>query len=260
MGLMDRIFGGGEGGKGNVATGVVHNTPAPPPGTQPLAPAPVAGAPAATPAAPQQQQPTEASSPLDAFKLMWDTPKDDKGNPIAPPADPLSSPIFNFDPTKVSEQAKALDFTKGINPELLSGIVENGALNTENLLKLINVVQQNAFAAATLNTGNLVNSALQRNNTNLETALPSRIRSVQLADTPLDNPVLSHPAVAPLVHALRTAQMAKNPNANPADVNKIITDYLSGLTEALQAVSPAATTAREQAASRNTNWDDFFAQ
>lgn len=261
MGIMDKLFGGGEGGVSTTTavTGVTHNAPAAPPGTQPMRPAPAAPAianntPAATPA------PAAApSSPLDAFKGLWETPVDAEGKPIAPPVDPLAAPIFNFDPAKVTEQAKALDFTKGINPELVSGLVQNGQLNTDNLLKLINEVSQTAFAAATLNTGNLVTTAVQKNNTALKTALPSQIRGVQLADTPIgDNPVLSHPAVAPLVHALRTAQFTKNPNANPADVNKSVMDYLGGLAEALQATTPAATEKREAVTRGQTNWGNYF--
>jgi len=261
MGLMDRIFGGGEGG-------VVNNAPVPPAGiAQPNAqnptnaPRPAAPAAAAnTPAAPAAAASAAPSSPLDSFKDFWQTPVDAEGKPVqvTNPAAVLSTDIFTFDPAKVTEQANALDFTKDINPELVSKALAGTQESPAALLELLNTVHQKSFAAATLNAGNMVNKAVIANNARIQTALPVAINAAQLSHTPNDNPVLSHPAVQPLVSALRTAAFNKDPNANPAEVAKRVNDYIMNLTEAMKQQDPVVVQQRQADAAKQTNWGEYF--
>lgn len=257
MGIMDTLFRSADTNPGTSSTAIppsqTGQSPAPPP---PSAGAPaVANSPVAAPAVAAPP----ANSLLDPFKDFWNTPVDADGKPVAQTPDPLAAPIFNFDPTKISAQVKTLDFVKDIKPELISGLVENGQLNTANLLELINTVAQNSMAAATLSTGNMVNQATTANNARMKTALPGVINGVSLAGMPIgDNPVLNHPAVQPLVKALRTAAFAKDANANPAEVSANVERYIAGLAEAMQATTPAATAATAAEAAKKQDWSNYF--
>lgn len=245
MGIMDKLFGPAE--QGTPSNAGTHGIPAAP---QP---------PVATPAPPAATPAPAPSSPLDAYSNLWDTPVDEAGKPIANPADLLSTDIFNFDPTKIREQAAGLDFVKDVNPELLARVTAGGADGTAALLELLNGVQQQAFAAATMSMGKMVNAGVLKNNANLKSALPSTIRAAQLADTPVgDNPALSHPAVQPLINALRVTAFNQNPNANPADVAKKVNGFIEGLVTAMAESSPTAIANKQQAEEKTTDFRQYF--
>lgn len=262
MGLMDSLFGRSNDGGGIGSTALPPAVVGPPTVSNPAAPSPApppttgatnTGAPPAPDPAPVQ------SSPLDSFTQLWETPKDDKGQPLQI-VDHLATPVFNIDPNKVAETAKTLDFTKDLTPELVNGIVDaNGRLDTASLLKLINTVTQNAFVAGTLNTGNMVTQGLLKNNQNLKSALPASINRAALDNLDMgDNPILQHEAVQPLVRALRTMQMGKNPNANPADIAKAVNDYILGLSDAIVSNDPKKIVANKEAAKNATDFFDYL--
>lgn len=244
LGLMDSIFGGAPSAGGSAPAPSPAAAPAPAASSSP------APAPAAAPATP--------SSPLDSFKNFWDNPVDAEGKPVAPAADPLATPVFTFDQTKITESAKALDFTKDINPELVARVSAGGADGTAALMELLNQVQQKAFVAATMNTGNMVNSALLKQGAAVKSSLPQSIRMTQLADLPVENQALSHPAAQPLVTTLRQVAASKNPNAAPAEIAKQVDDLLGGLMQAMMEATPQAVAKKTEAAKADVNWDSWM--
>ncbi len=255
MGVMDMLFGKTSGGTASGGGQPPVNLPAAPLAA-PAAPA-VSGTPAPAPVA--ATPPAPPASPLDVYAKLWDTPVGADGKPIPATADPFTQPVFTLVPDKVREQATALDFTSGLNPDLIAKVTSGGAEAGPALIELLNTVAQNAVVATTLNTSNMVNGAYAKTGVSLQSTLNSNIRKVQLADTPIDNPVLNHPAAQPMVHALRTTFQSRNPNAAPADINKQVTDLFMGLAEALQATTPAVVDAAAVAASKKTDWDAFLA-
>ena len=248
MGVMDRLFGSAGGGTGN-------NGPQP----APLPAAPVAAPVAATPAAPSPSAaPAVPDSPLDAFATFWQTPVGEDGKPRAPAVDPLTLAPITLDATKISEQIAGLDFTGDIKPELLTAFVGEDQAKQVAFRELLNAVGQAGFKAATLNTGHMVNNAVLANNKAVTGHLATSIRRTQLADTPIDNPVLQHPAAQPLVIALRQAAQNRDPNASPAEVAKSVDNLFMGLAEALQATTPAAKAVAATAASNKVDWDKML--
>lgn len=217
--------------------------------------------PAAQPAqvpdpATQQAATAAASSPLDALKSFWDTPKDAEGNPLQHAADPTSTDIFNFDPTKVSESARKLNFTSDLNPELVQKALGG---DTQAFMDVINHATQTAFTAATLNTGKLINQSHVTNNQRVKTSLPTAIKRVQLDQTQTTNPVLQHEAALPLVAALKRAAFERNPNADPSDVTAQVESLLLGLGTAMAEATPAAQQQRTAAKAGETDWSAFLA-
>jgi hypothetical protein len=209
-----------------------------------------APAPAPTPA------PTPASSPLDDLAKIWDTPLNADGKPVVPAANPLTQPLFNFDPAKITESANKMDFTVGIQPELITKAL---AGDPAAFAEAINTAMRSAVAGMTLSQGNLINQAFLANNARVESALPAQINKVRLLETSAsDNPVFSHPAAQPLVNSLKQMAFAKDPTASPDAINTQIQNFLSGLATAITESSPAnQQAAAAKKASSGTDWDSW---
>lgn len=230
----------------NPATGTPAGGPSPAPGIQTTSPSP-----APTPTPPATVAPTEPASPLDKFTAMWQNPTNADGTPKALHQDALQSPLFNFDPAKITESASKLDFTSGIDPILAQKAL---AGDIQSLMDVINQATRNAVVGITVSQGNLLNQAVTANNSRLVDSLPGHINKTRLLETTSDNPVLSHPAAQPLVHSLKQMAFAKNPTASPAEIDKQVSDYLLGLGTALHDTSPTVVQARQQQAAGETNW------
>ncbi len=248
-GLFGGIFGG------HASAGIAHGggaAPAPVFGGVPAAPAAapgVAGAPV------QQEQAQPEGSSLDKLTSFWDTLKDSDGKPVAPAADPTTQSIYNFDPAKVNESARSLDFTQGLDPELVTKALGG---DVQAFLQTINHATQTAFAAATINTGKLINDGHATNNERVKSILPTQIKKVQLSQTATTNPILQHAAAQPLVEALKSMAFAKNPNANPADVTASVEALLIGLGTAAAENTPDALQKKQVAAAGEQDWSSFF--
>ena len=246
MSIFGNIFGNGNGGIAHSSGGSAQLPPAPAPQVgeqQTAAPAPTA--------APAQQQ----SSPLDSLKAFWDTPVDAEGKPVAAPADLTATDIFNFDPAKVTESAGKLNFTANVDPELVSKALGG---DQQAFMDVINKATQNAFAAATLNTGKLINQGHVTNNSRFSSTLPTQIRKVQLEQTETTNPILQHAAAQPLVAALKSMAFAKNPNANPVDVTKQVEALMVGLGTAIADATPESTQRKEAAKAGEADWSNYL--
>lgn len=246
---LGNLFGNG-GGISHGATG-----PAPIAASTPVAatPTPVAATPTPVAAAANTEQ--AASSPLDALKAFWDTPKDAEGKPLAAATDPTASEIFNFDPVKVAESARKLNFTSDLNPELVTKALSGDA---QAFMDVINHATQTAFTAATLNTGRLINQGHATNNERFTSKLPTAIKQVQLEQTETTNPILQHEAAQPLVAALKKMAFAKDPSASPADVTKQVEALLVGLGTAMAEATPEATARRATVKAGEQDWSSFL--
>lgn len=195
------------------------------------------------------------TSLLDNYSGLWQTATTADGKPAPLPVDPLTQPVFQLDPAKVTATAQQMDFTAGIQPELITKALGGDA---QALMDLLNTTARNVASAVTINSGNMVNQGLLANNQRLTNSLPQHIRNTQLMDMPEDNPALAHPAVQPLVTALKQMAFQKNPNASPQDVHKQITDYLTGLSTAISESSPQAIQQRQTTAKKEQNWEVFL--
>lgn len=247
----------------NPATGTAHNAPQPRPGQTNL--------PAANPQqvlSPNQpaqdstqqpqggQQPQAPASPLDKFTELWHPKKNEKGEPVAPAADPLRQPVFTFDPAKIQATADQMDFTGGVDPELVSKALGGDAAAFSDV---INQAIRTAVVGMTMNNGNLINTALASNNERLTAQLPTHIKKHQLQEaSPEDNPVFNHPAAQPLVQTLKQLALAKDPNARVSDINAQISQFLTGLSEAVLESDPTRVKERVKTQPKEQDFSIFL--
>lgn len=223
--------------------------------------APAATTPTTTPPTPTPEPESKPASPLDQYASLWQTATTADGKPVAPVSDPLTQPLFNFDPAKITESANQMDFTGGINPETITKAL-NG--DTAAFTEALNQGIRAAVVGLTLSNGQLLNNALVSNNQRITQQLPTHIKQQKLLEpSPEDNPVFSHPAAQPLVQSLKKMALAKNPSADVNDINKQIAGFLSGfataVTEAAAPAGPAKGSITTGAAmQKETDWSTFL--
>lgn len=225
---FSNLFGGSSGPIAHGANGAVTQLPRENPqgnlSGQPQGQQAAAPAPAPAPVDPIHSQ-------LDKLAPVWQNPTTADGKPVAPQVDPLKQQMFQFDPAKVAEGAAGLDFTSGIAPELLTKVVgDNG--DPEALKQLLNAVVRTAFTANTVNTGNLLNDGFARHGQNIDQALPQRLRNMQVASARTQDPILSHPAVAPLFGAMKGVLAGKMQGATAEDVQQATEQYFAQIGQA----------------------------
>jgi hypothetical protein len=200
----------------------------------------------------QQQEPVDPiSSHLDSMAALWQTPVGADGKPIAPQGDPLAQPIFNFDPAKVHEQVATLDFTTKISPELL-GKAASG--DVDALRDALNQVARQTLAGSTINSGRLINDGFTTYSRNVDQALPGRIKSLRLQDATSENPILSHPAVKPMVAGIRHMIMQKLPHASADEIQAATEEYFTNIGAAFTAKDAQSQKAALQKTEDNTDW------
>lgn len=188
------------------------------------------------------------ASPLDAFKDMWETPPIDPKNPVP------GSMFANMDPKKVLESARKVDFTSTVTPERLALVAKGGTEGVTEMMKIIGEVGQNGYAQSAMSTAKIVENALAKQRTEFEAALPAQLRKLSANDSlRANNPILEHPAVAPLVPAMTQMFQSRNPNATTQEIQTQVQDYFAAVSTAF-AKKPEPTAA-EQA---ETDWNKFL--
>lgn len=192
-------------------------------------------------------------SQLDSFKDLFTIATNDKGEPIAPPSDPLAAPIMNIDPAKMQEAVKNVNFAQGLTAEQ----VQQAMQDPQAFLAVINHVGRQSFQQAITVTSKMAEQAIQTNNQRFEQALPDRIRNVQIRQSSAKNPVLNHPAAAPVLEGIRMSIAAKNPQLSPDRVNDMAENYFMAMHEDMNAAN-AATAAAAAPKTDGPNWAELL--
>jgi hypothetical protein len=192
---------------------------------------------------------------LDNFTSVWQTATTEDGKPVPPQVDPLTQPLFNFDPAKITETANKMDFASSVDPELVTKALGGDVAAFSDV---INQAIRQAVVGMTLQNGQLVNQALLTNNQRITSALPKHINQQRLLETVDDNPVFSHPAAQPLVNSLKQLFFAKDPTASPDVIAQRVSEYLKGFSTAVVESDPAQVAARKTTAAKEEDWTRFL--
>lgn len=169
--------------------------------------------------------PAEPVSPqLDPFKDIWQTPATD------PNSDPFSTPLLTVDPQKIQEAVGKMDFLSGMPNDLLTKATSGDA---GAFTQVVNTAIQKALAAQVQLSTQMTEGAITKNNERHLTALPGRIREAQVKDVRSSNPVLNHPAAAPMLDSLKRNIMQRQPKLSPIEVHQQAEDMLTAFGSAL---------------------------
>ena len=205
--------------RGNSSTAVANNAPgnvqkpADPKATQ----ANPAADPVNLPPNGEANPTTDApKSPLDEFKNLWDTPKN-------APTDPRSQPLLTNDPAKFAAATKQLNFAANIDPQLVTKAL---AGDPQAFKDAINIAAQEAFAASANFGTQTLEGATQKNNQRTDEVLEKKFKEFMLKQQTTDNPVLNHPATAPILDLTKRQLLAANPGMSPFEIQAKAEQYV----------------------------------
>lgn len=168
--------------------------------------------------------PAKVVSPLDPFNDLWNTVKTEPGN------DPNAPAFTPPDPAKIMEAAKKVDFSRVITPDHLAKITAGGEGAAKALVEMLQATSQLGYAQSAMATSKIVEAALNNQKTQFESMLPSMVRKLSVNDGLSEqNPLLSNPAIQPLVGAMTEQLTRKNPNASAKEISDQVSRYFNAI-------------------------------
>lgn len=158
------------------------------------------------------------NNPLDDFKdLFTIDPK------AEPKKNPLAEKLFNLDPKKLSDSAGKMNFVASIPKELLQKAAAGN--DPDALAAVINHAGQTSFQVVTNMFIGMMEQGFSKNNGRFDSVLSDRFRDFSIRSSRPENTVLNHPAVQPIVEALKTQFASKHPDLSAAEITKKAEDY-----------------------------------
>lgn len=200
------------------------------------------------------QTKTESVSPLDVHSKIWETDPTKTTSPKS-----VSEVFSGFDPQKALEAAAKVDFTKAVTPETAAKIAAGGQEAVAAFIESLNKVAQTVYANSAITTTKIVEKALTEAQGVYDTRLQAEVKRITSRDALVaTNPLLSNPAVKPVVEALQETLLTKNPHATSAEINTQINDFFSALGESFGKKPTQGSSAGDSKGKPETDWTAFF--
>lgn len=182
--------------------------------------------------APDSKIPNEPQNPLDAYAKLFDNANNSKQTD--------GPPSFNLDPETLNKVSGSLDFTQGIDPELLSKATSG---DSQAFLKIINQVGQRSYQAALHHGTTLTDKYVGARSEYERKALPGQVRQ-SLTDHALSSiPNANHPVIKQQLKMISNQMQAANPDASPEEIAQAATKYIQDLAGALSPQQNASNSA-----------------
>ncbi len=160
-------------------------------------------------------------NPLDIYNKMFDNAANNSD---------IQAPSFKLDPKVLGDVSSKMDFTRGINSEVLSKAT-NGDVSA--LMEIIKTVGQNAYRASLEHSTSLTDTFLTQRGEFEGKQVAKGVKN-QLTSNELSNaPNYSHPVVKAELNRVAAQMSAANPDASPAEIAKAAQQYINDLSSAL---------------------------
>ena len=183
-----------------------------------------------SPINPNDLKKNPAGTPFDNYQQIFDNAAKNSG---------IQAPTFSLDPKIVSEVASKMDFTQGINQELLA---KASAGDVSSLVALIQDVGRNSYKAAIEHNTKLVDTHLTQRAEYEAKNLKEGVRQQMTNDalTSGDNANLNHPVVRAELNniANRLARAPEYADASPQKIADAAKQYFLDLHEAMNPSKP----------------------
>lgn len=209
-----------------------------------------AGGPANPAAAPQAMIGVTAAppaggpvNPLDAYSDLF---KPRAVDPAATKQLTMSDPILGaFDPGAFRQQIDTANFASNIPHDQMQKALSGDVAAFSDV---INRATREAFAAAAQLSHGLVEQGVRAGAERLNSGFDSRIRNFQVKSQNTTNEGLSHPAVAPMLNAVKVQLATSNPNLSPSEIQTKAEQYFTQMADVLVAPKQAAAAAASKPA------------
>lgn len=174
-------------------------------------------------------------NPLDTFTNYFKPQARDPKAPVAPTLrDPLLAPL---DPAKFKEQVAQANFTQGISPELMQKAISG---DVAAFSEAINSAAREAFSAAAQLSHGLAENATRTGLERMDGMIDGRIKNYNVRTQGVSNSALGHPAVAPMVQAMKVQIAQANPSLSPMEIQQQAEQYFEQVSTVLQSSKQAA--------------------
>lgn len=204
----------------------------------------------------QPQQTTESASTepqgLDKFNdIINFQPDPDKAPKPFNPDD-----LITVDPENLQKEVSKMNFLEGsMSKEDAQAIVEGGEGALAAMAKVMNNALQKAFMQSTLASKAIASKTLGNSLDHVDSRIANLMRKDKISSSlAQSNPVLSHPAAAPMIESLIPKLEAKFPSASPDEIREKAEEYfLEFAKQLMPQKEESANTGRAD----QINWNDW---
>lgn len=162
------------------------------------------------------------------------------------------APAGGIDPAQLMAAVGNMNFAQAVPQELMTKALAGEADSPQALMQIINSTAQNAFAQSTLLTNNLVNQRLEAMQAKIDAGLGDKVTNLQRQEAVTSNPMLQHPAMAPIKNALTAQFTTQYANETPQAIQKKVNEYMTSMAGFLQA--QMAPTESQKATNKHAAW------
>lgn len=192
------------------------------------------------------------TSPLDQFTAYFKPqPRDPKAPQVPTLRDPYLTPL---DPTAFKQQVAQANFTSNIPQGVMQKAMSGDATAFQ---EAINSAAREAFSAAAQLSHGLAEQATRTGLERFDGALDGRIKNYSVRTQNVSNEALNHPAVAPMLNAVKAQIAQSNPNLSPMEIQTQAEQYFDQMSNVLQGSKQQNTPA--PAGSRETDFSSYLA-
>lgn len=196
--------------------------------------------------------PAPEANPLEQWAKLFTTeaPKPDASKD-GKPAEQLDP--FNISPENLAKAASGINLSQVVTPELAQKALGGDA---NAFMEAINKSSQMTFMMAYQAAMQAVKPALDSRFADFSKKMPDTFKQLSVDATLQGDPLLSNPALKPVVDGLRSQILSKHPDATPQQLQQAISEYFKATGISL---TPGKDTTKEAAKpSKGIDWDNFL--
>ena len=159
-------------------------------------------------------------SPLDGFAKLWETKKDEKGNPIQ---DSGPEPLFKPDQKALGEAVGKMKFTDKLDPELVKKAMSG---DHESFASAINSVAQQSFQQALLASSQMMEGAFSKKMAEFQKQSETQFKNLRTKENlTANNPMYNNPAFKPFAEFMQSKFQNAYPEASPSEISTHMENY-----------------------------------
>jgi hypothetical protein len=184
-------------------------------------------------------------NPLDVYTKLYDN---------ANKATPNEPPSFNLDPKVVADVASKMDFTRGVDPELVQKATNGDA---GAMMQLIQEVGRNSYRASLEHVTKLTDTHLGQRAEYDTKKVQSGIKSQLTSDALSSLPNYNHPVIKAELNRIANqfANSQEYADATPSQIAEAAKRYLNDIHAAM---NPANKTVAQQQEEEGMDWTKYL--
>ena len=173
----------------------------------------------------------DTQNPFDGYQKMFDN---------AATNSDIQAPSFSLDPKVIADVSSKMNFTQGINPELVQKATDGDAAS---MIQLIQEVGRNAYRASLEHTTKLTDTHLGQRSEYEGKKLRSGVREQLTNEALSTNPNYNHPVIKSELNRIAKQFAGSNEyaDASPQQIADAARQYLNDLHSAMNPADPSKT-------------------